>query len=87
MARALCYSLARDRAGRPRCCAAGPWCGARQMLEQALGRVLAVVALFGVIGVLVVIGAIFLECASWGQCPEITQVFSKSTQEPSGAGH
>ena len=57
------------------------------MLEQALGRVLAVVALFGVIGLLMVIGAIFLECASWGQCPEITQVFSKGATDSGSAGH
>lgn len=57
------------------------------MLEQALGRVLAVVVLFGVLGLLIVVGAIFLECASWGQCPEVTQLFSKSAQAPNGAGH
>jgi hypothetical protein len=57
------------------------------MFEKAFGRVLAVVALFGLIGLVIVIGAIFLECASWGQCPEITQLFSKSTHETGNAAH
>ena len=57
------------------------------MFGQALGRVLAVAAVFALIGLVIVIGAIFLECASWGQCPEITQVFSKSTHETGNAAH
>lgn len=52
------------------------------MLEQAFGRLLAVVALFALIGLVIVIGAIFLECASWGQCPEVTQILGRNAPEP-----
>jgi hypothetical protein len=51
------------------------------MFERAFGKFLAVVALLGLIGLVIVIGAIFLECASWGQCPEITQLFAPSAHE------
>ena len=57
------------------------------MFERALGRVLAVAAIFGLVGLLIVTGAIFLECASWGQCPEITQLFSQSAQTTTSAAH
>jgi hypothetical protein len=53
------------------------------MFTQALGRIFAVVALVGLVGLLIVIGAFFMECASWGQCPEVTQLFApKPPQKP-----
>jgi hypothetical protein len=53
------------------------------MFTQALGRIFAVVALVGLVGVLIVLGAFFVECASWGQCPEVTQLFApKPPQKP-----
>ena len=55
------------------------------MFERALGKTLAVLAVLATVAVLIVVGAIFVECASWGQCPEVLNVFSKTTtHETSG---
>jgi hypothetical protein len=36
-----------------------------------MGRILAILALLALVAVLVVVGAFFIECASWGQCPPL----------------
>lgn len=46
-----------------------PLDGAHWMFERTLGKLMAYMAMAFVLFLLICVGAFFVECASWGQCP------------------
>jgi hypothetical protein len=68
MSRTLCPAAAEARPARAECVASG-WSFTAGM--RVIGRILAYLAVIAVLALIIVAGAFFVECASWGQCPSL----------------